>query len=179
MNTEQTFENAPLSVAPMFDGHPPQSLDKDERYTPAWVFEGLGLTFDLDPASPGEGNGDAVPARRKLTRADDGLAQPWYGLVWLNPPFSNATAWANRFMEHANGVFLGPIANGRWTHEMMKSAHLLWLCRDFAFTHPTHSGKRSSMPLFFAAYGMVASDGLKNLALSARHEGVLVRQIAA
>jgi hypothetical protein len=161
----------------LFDGHPPQSLDKDERYTPAWVFQGLGLTFDLDPASPGEGNGDCVPARRKLTKDDDGLASEWVGLVWLNPPFSNATAWANRFMDHANGIFLGPIANGRWTHQMMKSANLLWLCRDFAFTHPTHSGKRSSMPLFFASYGADASDGLRRLAVSARHEGVLVGRV--
>ena len=51
----------------MFAGHPSQSLDKDERYTPQWVFSGLGLAFDLDPASPGEGGGDAVPV------AADGL----------------------------------------------------------------------------------------------------------
>lgn len=44
-----------------------QGHDSDERYTPRWVFDGLGLTFDLDPASPVEG-GDCVPARRKLTR---------------------------------------------------------------------------------------------------------------
>lgn len=31
---------------------PVQGRETDERYTPAWVFEGLGLTFDLDPASP-------------------------------------------------------------------------------------------------------------------------------
>jgi hypothetical protein len=161
----------------LFSGHPEQSLDKDERYTPSWVFDGLGLTFDLDPASPGFGNGDCVPALRKLTLADDGLAAAWCGLVWLNPPFSNATAWARKFIDHHNGVFLGPVANGRWTHDMMSAADLLWLCRDFAFTHPTHSGKRSSMPLFFAAFGSRAATGLRTLAESDRHPGVLVQRV--
>ena len=168
----------PPALVPMFAGHPPQSLDKDERYTPRWVFDGLGLTFDLDPASPGDDNGDCVPARRKLTKADDGLAQPWTGLVWLNPPFSNAMAWATRFLEHGNGVFLGPIANSRWTHQVMQAADLLWLCRDFPFTHPTHAGKRSSMPLFFAALGTDAATGLRRLAYCTNHEGVLVRRDA-
>lgn len=167
------------SFVAMFVGHAPQSLDKDERYTPSWVFDGLGLTFDLDPASPGQGNGDCVPALRKLTIADDGLTAPWHGLVWLNPPFSNATAWAQKFMDHGRGVFLGPIANGKWTHEMMVAADLLWLCRDFAFTHPTHSGKRSSMPLFFASFGGEASRGLRRLAESGRHPGVLVQRVSA
>ena len=44
-----------------------------------------GLMFDLDPASPGPGHW--VPARRTLTKKDDGLACPWHGLVFMNPPF--------------------------------------------------------------------------------------------
>lgn len=162
----------------LFVAHAPQSFDKDERYTPRWVFDGLGLIFDLDPASPGEGNGDCVPARRKLTVVDDGLTAEWSGLVWLNPPFSNATAWARRFLEHGCGVFLGPVANAEWTHDLMSAADLLWLCRDFPFTHPTHSGKRSSMPLFFASFGPIASAGLTRLARSQVHPGVLVEQLA-
>lgn len=155
---------------------PAQPLDSDERYTPRWVFDGLDLVFDTDPCSPLHG-GDAVPARRRYTIADDGLSQPWHGLVWCNPPFSNATAFAQRFMAHSCGVFLGPIANARWSHEMMDSAGLIWLCRDFAFTHPTHAGKRSSMPLMFCAYGYEAEQGLGRLATSGRHAGVLVRKV--
>jgi hypothetical protein len=166
-----------MTGTPMFTGHPPQSLDKDERYTPAWVFAGLDLMFDLDPASPGEGCGDCVPARRKLTRADDGLAHEWHGLVWLNPPFSDGTAWGRKFMAHGNGVFLGPVANSAWCIEMWKAADLTWFVRDFAFTHPTHAGKRSSMPLFFASIGATATWGLTRLATSQRHDGVLVRRV--
>ena len=152
---------------------PTQGRESDERYTPRWVFDGLGLTFDTDPASP-IGGGDHVPARTKYTREDDGLAQPWHGLVWLNPPFSEATPWADRFRAHANGVFLGPIANARWWTDLARGADALWLCRDFAFVHPDHAGKRSSMPLAFVAYGPPSRTALFRLATSGRHDGVLV-----
>lgn len=156
---------------------PVQGRETDERFTPAWVFDGLGLVFDLDPASPVEG-GDCVPASRKLTRLSDGLAEPWDGLVWLNPPFSNATPWADRFREHGNGVFLGPIANARWWVDLASAADRLWLCRDFAFTHPDHAGKRSSFPLSFVAMGQEAVDGITRLARSERLGGVLVERVA-
>jgi hypothetical protein len=157
---------------------PVQGRETDERYTPPWVFEGLDLRFDTDPASP-VGGGDHVPAATKYTRDDDGLAHEWTGLVWLNPPFSGATAWADRFREHANGVFLGPIANARWWVDLAREADLLWLCRDMAFVHPDHAGKRSSMPLAFLSYGVDATLGLRRLAASGRHDGVLVAAIEA
>lgn len=155
---------------------PVQGRESDERYTPPWVFDGLALTFDLDPASP-VGGGDCVPARRKLTRKDDGLAQDWHGLVWLNPPFSEATPWADKFRRHGNGVFLGPIANARWWVDLAREAHALWLCRDLAFIHPEHAGRRSSMPLAFVAMGLRAAAHLEMLACSGRHEGVLVQPV--
>lgn len=156
---------------------PTQPLDSDERYTPFWVFQGMVLTFDLDPCCP-TGGGDCVPATRKYTLADDGLMQPWTGLVWVNPPFSFAGAWAYRFMEHGNGVFLGPVANARWAQDMLAEADLVWLCADFPFIHPAHAGKRSSMPLMFCAMGNVAASGLIHLDASKLHRGVLMQRRA-
>jgi hypothetical protein len=153
---------------------PIQSNDSDERYTPRWIFDGLGLAFDLDPASPVDG-GDCVPATRKLTRNDDGLAHDWHGLVWLNPPFSESTRWADKFRAHGNGVFLGPVANGRWWANLVRNADVVWHCRDFAFTHPTHAGRRSSMPLAMVAYGQTAADAVTRLARSGVQDGVLMR----
>lgn len=78
------------------------ALDSDAWYTPAWVFEGMGLTFDLDVASP-DGGLPWLPAHRFYTVADDGLTQPWDGLVWCNPPYSAPTAWCRRWAEHEAG----------------------------------------------------------------------------
>lgn len=155
---------------------PVQGKDSDERYTPRWVFDGLGLTFDLDPASPVEG-GDCVPAHRKLTRLDDGLSADWNGLVWLNPPFSEATAWADKFRRHGNGVFLGPVANSRWWVDLIRVADVVWHCRDIPFVSPSHRGKWSSMPLAFIAMGDTAVTAVTRLAMSGVHDGVLVQPV--
>ena len=164
------------TTSPLFARHAPQGQDSDERYTPRWVFDGLGLQFDLDPASPGYRKGDCVPALVKIDKAENGLSIDWRGLVWLNPPFSDATVWADRFREHGNGVFLGPVANARWTIDLIRAADVVWFCRDFAFTHPTHAGKRSSMPLFMAAMGFEARVGLTRLAGTTSHSGVLLEK---
>ena len=57
-----------------------------EWFTPRWVFDALGARFDLDPCSPGEGL-THVPASHHLTKEQDGLALPWVGRVWCNPPY--------------------------------------------------------------------------------------------
>ena len=57
--------------------HEPSIGASDDWYTPPFIFAALGLTFDLDPCSPGPDHW--VPARRVFTRADDGLAQAWGG----------------------------------------------------------------------------------------------------
>jgi hypothetical protein len=36
---------------------PVQGRETDERFTPQWVFDGLGLRFCMDPASPVGGGG--------------------------------------------------------------------------------------------------------------------------
>ena len=151
---------------------PVQPTESDERYTPSWVFDGLGIEFDLDPCAPIDG-GDCVPARCRYTAEVDGLTQPWFGVVWCNPPFSSATAWGDRFREHGNGVFLGPWANARWAVDLVAAAELVWFARDFPFTHPTHAGRRSSMPILFAAMGDGAP-ALRRLATSGLHPGVLL-----
>lgn len=73
-----------------------------EWFTPPEVFDALGLSFDLDPCSPGRGK-SFVPAERVYTRSDDGLACPWgRSRVWLNPPYGRETSrWMRRMRDHA------------------------------------------------------------------------------
>lgn len=65
----------------------PHAATTDDWYTPAWIFEAMDETFDLDVASP-PGGIPWLPCRRYYSLEDDGLAQPWEGFVWCNPPFS-------------------------------------------------------------------------------------------
>lgn len=76
-------------------------VDSDDWYTPAWIFDGLGLRFDLDGAHPDTPS--EVPADRFFTVADDGLSQEWTGLVWCNPPYSAPTQWCDRWARHEPG----------------------------------------------------------------------------
>ena len=78
------------------------SLDTDAWYTPEWVFDGLGVRFDLDVAAPDGGLG-WLPAEAHYSVADDGLSMPWHGWVWCNPPYSAPTAWCRRWAEHEPG----------------------------------------------------------------------------
>jgi transcriptional regulator with XRE-family HTH domain len=48
--------------------------------------DAVGGRFDIDAASPGAKK-SPIPARRHFTAAMDGLAQPWNGVVWANPPY--------------------------------------------------------------------------------------------
>jgi ParB family chromosome partitioning protein len=50
--------------------------------------------IDLDPATHHAAQ-QRVQAKKFYTEADDGLAQPWHGRVWLNPPYSRGLV--NRF----------------------------------------------------------------------------------
>ncbi len=75
-------------------------------YTPPWIFEGLGLQFDLDPCQP-EQPIKWIPAKKTFSLKDDGLAQQWDGLVWLNPPYGKYTGdWLKKMDTHRNGVAL-------------------------------------------------------------------------
>lgn len=80
-------------------------VDSDDWYTPAWIFDGLGLTFDLDVAAP-DGGAAAVPCRAFYTVADDGLLSPWHGTVWCNPPYSAPTLWCRKWAQHEAGCIL-------------------------------------------------------------------------
>jgi hypothetical protein len=79
--------------------------ETDDWHTPPHIVEALGLEFDLDPCGP-PGGVPWLPVRRTISLPDDGLAMPWEGRVWLNPPYSNPAPWMERMALHGNGVAL-------------------------------------------------------------------------
>jgi phage N-6-adenine-methyltransferase len=89
-----------------------ENYDSDQHFTPKFIFEALKVEFDLDVASSKLATN--VPALKHYTIEDDALSQPWYGLVWMNPPYSKPTPWVEKFISHNNGIALLPITRGRW-----------------------------------------------------------------
>lgn len=111
-------------------------MSSDERGTPSYIIEAarevMG-TIDLDPASCATAN-EVVRAARYYTKEQDGLTQPWFGNVWLNPPFSNPLC--RLFMErlpeeyHAGritqAVAIVNASSGRWFHRLLGEFPSAW-----------------------------------------------------
>ncbi len=111
-------------TVPMFAAYQEETTS-DDYLTPSWMFETLGVRFDLDvAASP---LGGYVPADRQFTKAEDGLAQPWEGRVWMNPPFSESRLWVRRFAQHTTGIALLPMARSNWLNDIWDSGDPLTL----------------------------------------------------
>jgi hypothetical protein len=88
------------------NGHHPARGRSNIWLTPRFVIDALGV-FDLDPA--------AAPAPRPFPTAlehyveaeGDGLLRPWFGRIWLNPPYGRAMGrWMHRLAEHGRGTGL-------------------------------------------------------------------------
>ncbi len=88
------------------------SSESNEWYTPAVYLQSIRDFFgeiDLDPASNAIAN-EAVQAKDIYTANDNGLALPWNGRIFVNPPYGteNGQSLAGQFcakaiQEHAAG----------------------------------------------------------------------------
>jgi hypothetical protein len=107
---------------------PTEELDSNEWYSPAYILvpgrKVLG-NIDLDPASCEIAN-TVVNATAYYDKTVDGLALPWRGKIWLNPPYSDPYPWIKKlFTEYEMGnvtaalVLLNTANSPQW-------AQLLW-----------------------------------------------------
>lgn len=150
--------------------HPGTGQKSVEWYTPEWVFDELGLVFDLDPCSPAD-YVTIVPAKKKYTIHDDGLSQSWWGNVWLNPPYGRSTPeWIKRMCKHNNGIaMVFSRTDSRWCQEaMLKCSALLFLAGRVSFI-PGHENKHKcgragagTMMFAFGYENAVALSGLRS-----------------
>jgi hypothetical protein len=110
-----------MSEQPALFPMPQEGRTSDDYWTPKWIFDALGVEFDLDVACPPEGP-PHTPAKAWYTQETDGLASPWYGNVWMNPPFSKLALWVYRFIEHGNGMCLVPVGKSKHFDQLWNEA---------------------------------------------------------
>jgi hypothetical protein len=140
----------------------------DDYYTPRWIFDAAGLLFDMDVAAPLDPSRRTCPARRYLTPVEDGLNQPWEGLVWMNPPYSKPRRWIERFAEHRAGLALLPAARDTaWLGTLMHCADAITLL-SVHFGRPDGSVAGCRFSLILAACGEIAVDALSRVAAADR-----------
>lgn len=144
--------------------------------TPPDLIEALG-PFDLDPcaASPRPFDIGTV----NYTEADDGLARPWTGFVWCNPPYGpHVGQWLERMRKHGNGIAL---VFARTDTRAMQSAlrgadtvfFLAGRLRFLRSTRPFESGGSAGAPSMLLGYGPLACEKLSNL--SSQRAGIIYR----
>lgn len=112
--------------------------ESDEWYTPRYIFDALGETFDLDVAAPPEGP-RYVPCRSWIS--SNSLECKWEGFVWMNPPFGHQSTkrlWLDKFFAHGNGIALVPDRTSApwWKEQAPRAGALLFVSPKIKFERP-------------------------------------------
>jgi hypothetical protein len=153
------------------------AVTSDDCYTPRWVFDAMGLHFDLDAAAP-VGGPWHVPCDRYYTAAEDGLTSPWDGVVWCNPPYSNFRPWAAKWAAHDRGALMGHYTPGTaWTPLVLSNADAVAFL-TVEFIRPDGGTIRPRAGLFVAFRG-VGHGPAQRLAAADRFGSVLYGAAAA
>lgn len=118
----------------------PHALTSDDWYTPRaiveWAIECMG-SIDTDPAWSAQ---SMVHPTIGYTAQDDGLAQPWEGCVWLNPPYSDPAPWVRRASERKQPTMvlikLDPATRMWGAHVWPKARAIVFFGRRLEFSRP-------------------------------------------
>ena len=136
---------------------------RDDHYTPKWLFDQLGLEFDLDVSAP-VGGVPWIPAKKSFSLEDDGLVQDWYGLVWMNPPFSKPSPWVDKFVAHNNGIALLTISRSYWFEKLWGNCDAICPTpRTMAFERPDGHKKQIAFQTMLFAMGKQAVEALNRI----------------
>lgn len=128
-------------------------------YSPPNVLEAARRALgriDLDPASCRVANTE-VKARRYYSWQEDGLTQPWYGRMWINPPFP-WDAWAEKFIHEWNAgnietaiiLCTTRVTTAKYFHDMVsRSAAILKMRGRVQFWGPKAGAPDEGHEIYF------------------------------
>lgn len=144
--------------------HHPYSGASDDWLTPKPIIDNLG-PFDLDPCASYQQPWRS--ARIMYAPPKNGLALPWKGMVWCNPPYGPQTwEWLERLAEHGEGIaltFARTETRGFFAEVWGKASALLFIEKRLYFHYPI-TGERASSnsggPSVLIAYGEKATGRL-------------------
>jgi hypothetical protein len=141
----------------------------DDWWTPAYVFDAMGVIFDLDVAAPLAAK-THVPCHDWFF--DRGLERHWDSgvLIYMNPPFGGRNGvkpWLDKFFAHGNGVALVPDrTSAPWFQEAARKASLvLFVSPKIRFERPDGSvGKSPGCGTALMSAGSRGDEALRNAA---------------
>jgi hypothetical protein len=163
------FDAPPPPARKGIGGHQSARPGSVTWLTPPHVIEALGgpESFDLDPcAFPGW-----ATAREGYSLPHvNGLAAPWHGRVWLNPPYTSGEIerWIRKLGDHGRGtalIFARTETEAFQGLVFERASGLLWIAGRLHFHHPDGSRAKANAgaPSVLCAYGQ---DDLDRLAAS-------------
>jgi hypothetical protein len=154
------------------------AITSDDCYTPKWVFDAMGIHVDLDVASP-VGGPWHVPCDRYYTAADDGLAQPWDGSVWCNPPYSTAERWVDKWAAHPTGALMTQVASRqKWRSALYGAADAVYV-GQVEFARPDGTTLKFGWTPICVAFRGLGTEPAERLAAADRFGAVLYGRKAA
>jgi hypothetical protein len=139
-----------------------------EWYTPPELFEAMEMMFDLDVASPGAHIVPWIPAKRHLTRRDNGLVADWGdAFVFMNCPYglrNGCEEWVKKFVAHGNGVAILPdFTSTEWWHIATRDADAIMFVRPKVYFLPKREdGRTNSLGSTLVAMGGRGVQALRN-----------------
>lgn len=140
----------------------------DEWHTPQYIFDALGEQFHVDVAAPADGPMH-VPCDWWFSKDEDGLAQEWSGLVWMNPPYGGRNSlepWLDKFCDHGDGIALVPDrTSAPWFQKAWKRCDAVLFMPKVKFIRPDGSlGKSPSNGSALLAIGVKGMEALERAA---------------
>lgn len=136
------------------------SSRSDEWETPQWLFDQLytEFGFSLDVCA----TADNAKCERYYTKAEDGLAQDWSGVCWMNPPYGREISrWIEKAYESSLGgatvvCLLPSRTDTKWWHEYVMRGEVRFLRGRLKFGGSKNSAPFPSAVVIFRGGGVDA-----------------------